>query len=89
MLLLQGMEPFVAVSDAKTGKLRLKLGRNGLSRKEAGAELRRLEAGRDACWVWRRCEVCWAVCVSTARPRWLLQGISDAIGLAGFRRKLN
>ncbi len=46
MLLIEGVEKFRQVSDGRTGELRQKLERRGMSEEEVFAELQRLEAGR-------------------------------------------
>ena len=46
MLLIEGVEKFKEVSDERTGELRLKLERKGMSKVDVDAEMRRLEAGR-------------------------------------------
>ncbi len=46
MLLIEGVEKFKEVSDERTGELRLKLERRGMSKEEVDAEMRRLDAGR-------------------------------------------
>ncbi len=72
MLLEEGMEKFREVSDEKTGELRLKLERKGMSRDEVDAELRRLEAGRGV--------------AIAKRLRWRLRYLSDGavIGQRSF-----
>jgi putative transposase len=72
MLLIEGVEQFKEVSDARTGELRLKLERKGMSREEVDAELQRLEAGRGV--------------AIAKRLRWRLRYLSDGavIGQRSF-----
>ena len=46
MLLIEGVGKFQEVSDERTGELRLKLERRGMTKAEVDAEMGRLEAGR-------------------------------------------
>jgi putative transposase len=72
MLLIEGVEKFKEVSDERTGELRLKLERKGMSKDEVDAEMRRLEAGRGV--------------AIAKRLRWRLRYLSDGavIGQRSF-----
>jgi len=72
MLLAEGKERIREVSDERTGELRLKLERKGMSREQVDEELRRLEAGRGV--------------AIAKRLRWRLRYLSDGavIGQRSF-----
>ena len=72
MLLIEGVEKFKEVSDERTGELRLKLERKGMSKDDVDAEMRRLEAGRGI--------------AVAKRLRWRLRYLSDGavIGQRSF-----
>ena len=72
MLLIEGVEKFKEVSDERTGELRLKLERKGMSKTEVDAEMLRLEAGRGV--------------AIAKRLRWRLRYLSDGavIGQRSF-----
>ena len=72
MLLIEGVEKFKEVSDERTGELRLKLERKGMSKDDVDAEMRRLEAGRGI--------------AIAKRLRWRLRYLSDGavIGQRSF-----
>jgi len=72
MLLIEGVEKFQEVSDERTGELRLKLERKGMTKAEVDAELQRLEVGRGV--------------AIAKRLRWRLRYLSDGavIGQRSF-----
>ena len=72
MLLEEGVEKFNEVSEEKTGELRLKLERKGMSKSDVDAELQRLESGRGV--------------AVAKRLRWRLRYLSDGavIGQRSF-----